>query len=85
MRTIEIPPVYLPGTTQVSSVRIGIELVSAEGQAIVGFDAAAGYTRPAYRAANVSRMPSCNARRPGAGPSGGRLCALADLHCMAGS
>jgi hypothetical protein len=45
MRTIEIPPVYLPGTTQISAVQVKIELTNAEGQAIVGFDAAAGYVR----------------------------------------
>ena len=46
MRTIEIPPVYLPGTTQVSAVRIGIELVTPLGQGMIGFAAEAGYTRP---------------------------------------
>lgn len=48
MRIIEIPPVYLPGTEQISSVRISIELVNAQGQGIIGFDADAdaGYARP---------------------------------------
>jgi hypothetical protein len=45
MRTIEIPPAYIPGTEQISSVCVGIQLVNADGQAVIGFDATAGYAR----------------------------------------
>jgi len=44
-RTIDIPPIYYPGTLTPAPTRIAFELVDAEGQAIIGFTATEGYAR----------------------------------------